>query len=447
MRRKIETRLAEWARHPQRRPMLLLGARQVGKTYSAEWCGRAYFASTVTVNFQTHLARLTEIYRPDLDPGRILGELESLTRTIIAPGSTLLILDEIQLCQPAITALKYFAEQMPDLAVIATGSLFGVLVHRDPQYSFPVGKVAIAHLYPLDFEEFLWASDLTVWADGVRRAYEASRPFPAHEAITALFRRYLMIGGLPAVVSAWVDTADWAVVREAQAELNALYTADMSIYLGDTDAVRTQSVWASAPRQLARETSNKFKLSEVTSDARRHQFEAPFAWLEAAGLVHRHYQTTRPIAPLEPRDDGTFYKVYLLDVGIVAAALAIDPAAFTSDIGYSHLSPGFRGALAENYVKQTFVAAGLETLYWSSGNTAEVDFLITDSLMRVIPVEVKSGPHVRSKSLNVYRAAYDPPLAIRFSTNEFGDENGIRSIPLYAAFCVDRQVVVDSDVG
>jgi len=256
-----------------------------------------------------------------------------------------------------------------------------------------------------------------------------------------LYRRYTMVGGLPAAVDAYVTRGDWQAVRAAQREVATLYTADMGLYLDDATAAWTRAVWASAPQQLARETSTKFTLSDVKSGARAHLLEAPFAYLEHAGLVYRHYQSVEPHAPLTARDGGTFFKVYLLDVGLLSAQLGVRPDAFLDETTYRLLAPSFRGALAENFVKQALEANQVPSFYWRSGNTAEVDFLLTDDRMRVVPIEVKSAENVRSRSLKVFRDTFTPPLSLRISGAEFGFEDGLRSIPLYAAFCLTSESI------
>ena len=436
MKRRIEKQLLEWKSSPQRKPLLILGARQVGKTYSAEQFGKQYFKHSLTVNFQTDLQRLTRIFEQDLKPTRIIRELGLLYETEIDSHNTLLLLDEIQLCQPAITCLKYFAEQLPELPIIATGSLFGITVHRQEQFSFPVGKVDILHLFPMDFEEFLWSLGKDAWAAGIRECYHKNRPFVAHQEVSLLYRQYLMCGGLPDIVARFKGGTDWNAIRAAQRNLAALYTADIIIYLNDVDGTRAKAVWDSVSRQLSRESSRKFKLSDIKSGARAHQYEEPLAWLKNAGLIHRHYLVESPQQPLIPRSGGSFYKVYLLDVGLLSSLMQVRPAVFIDDDGYRQMSAGFRGGIAECYVKQSLAAKGIESFYWSSGNMAEIDFLFQDDSMNVVPLEVKSGDNVQSKSLGVYRKAYAPEYAIRLSMLGFGYEKGLKSVPLYAAFCL-----------
>ncbi|MDR0849725.1 MAG: ATP-binding protein [Propionibacteriaceae bacterium] len=440
MRRRIEERLAHWQAKQQPLPLLLLGARQVGKTYTVRQFAQTHFRQVAYVNFQMDIARLTRLFEADLDPRRIVTDLGLLLGMKITAEDTVLIFDEVQLCQPALTSLKYFAEQCPQFRVIATGSLFGVTVSRAAQYSFPVGKVEVLHLYPMDFEEFLWALGHDDWALGIRDCFEQNRDFIGHDQTLSYYRQYLMVGGMPAAVKEFIATEDYPQVRAIQQDISLLYAADMNLYLDDADSARTQAIWHSAPQQLARETSKKFKLSDMKQGARAGQYEAGFAWLENAGLIYRNYQAEQPVAPLRPRGDGSFFKVYLADVGLVSQAMSIRPEVFLNEDERRLISGGFHGGLAENYVQQALKANNVDSCYWASGNTAEVDFLVVNSHMQVIPVEVKAGDNVRSRSLNVYRERYDPPYTIRLSTRRFGLDQGIRAVPLYAAYCLDADL-------
>jgi len=434
MKRLIEQRLADWFAN-SRRPLLVLGARQVGKTYSVRQLGAEHFTNVVYANFQTDLARLAPVFEGTINPSAIVNDLALLFEQPITPEKTLIIFDEVRLCQPALTSLKYFAEDAPRYRIIATGSQFGVTVHREPQYSFPVGKVDIATMYPMTFEEFCWAVGHPTWPDAVRASLKADRPLLIHDDVMRTFRNYLMTGGMPTAVKAFVDTSDWSKVREQQAYLAALYSADTSIYLPNAEAARTQAIWRSAPQQLAR-VNRKFKLSEVAQGARAATYEPGFAWLEAAGLIHRHRLVETPAAPLVYRQNGTFFKVYLLDVGLLSQAMGIRPNVYLSADTRRTISSGFRGGLIENAVKQAFVAQGIDSGYWASGNTAEVDFLALDDQLHVIPIEAKSGDNVQSKSLTEYVKRYEPPQAVRIADKQFGREGIIRSVPLYAAFCL-----------
>ncbi|MCL2783345.1 MAG: ATP-binding protein [Propionibacteriaceae bacterium] len=438
MRRIVEAQLAAWAARSSR-PLLILGARQVGKTYSVRQFGAEHFEQVAYANFQTDLTRLGRIFDGTLDPRRIVDDLSLVLGLTITPEDTLIVFDEVQLCQAALTSLKYFAEEAPQYRIIATGSQFGATVHRDPRYSFPVGKVDIVTMYPLTFEEFCWATGHDTWPNAIRGCLQDDRPLLIHDDVMRVYRQYLMCGGMPAVVSAFAQTANWSVVREMQADLVTLYAADARIYLPSTDAVRTQSIWRSAPNQLARE-NRKFKLADVAQGARSAQYEPGFAWLEDAGLIQRHRLVETATAPLRFREDGTFFKVYLLDVGLLSQAMGVRPDVYLDAEGRRTIASGFRGGLTENAIKQALVAQNMDSGYWTSGNTAEIDFLVVDDHLRVVPIEVKSSANVRSKSLTEYVRRFQPPLAIRLADKNFGREDILRSVPLYAGFCL-RQAV------
>jgi len=251
----------------------------------------------------------------------------------------------------------------------------------------------------------------------------------------------MMTGGLPRAVKALTETSEWEEVRRIQRDLATMYVADMALYADPSDAVRIRLVWDSVPAQLAREASRKFVLTGLQSGARFHQFETAFAWLEAAGLLLRHFQVEEPVAPLRPRSGGTFFKAYLFDVGILSSQLDVAPPAFCSETGYAQLSGAFRGGIVENYVKQALVAASLGSQYWVSGNMAEVDFLLVDKSMNVVPMEVKSADNTRSRSLNSYRERYHPSSMIRLSAKNVGQDGELISLPLYAGFCLSDALV------
>ena len=435
--RKVESELLSWKTRSNRQPLLLLGARQVGKSFTAAHFGRTNFTSVIQLDFQTDLARLRPIFEPRIDPPTIISEISLLTGTEIKPEETLLIFDEVQLCPAALTSLKYFAERTPEYPIIATGSLFGVSIPRQFPYTFPVGKVNIVNMYPLDFEEFLGALGKSILTEGIRDSVQRRTRFVAHDDAMKLVRQFMMTGGLPRAVDTFEQTGDWEAVRRVQRQLASLYAADMALYATNSDAVRTRQVWDSVPQQLSREANRKFVLADIQANARYNQFEVPFAWLEDAGLIYRHYQTEQPVAPLRPRTGGTYFKVYLFDTGILSAQLDIPAAMFCSETRYVQLSSAFRGGIVENYVKQALVAAGRKSQYWTSGSTAEIDFLLVDEALNVVPMEVKSGDNTRSRSLDSFIARYDPKRAIRLSSKNFGQEGILTSLPLYSVFCLD----------
>jgi predicted AAA+ superfamily ATPase len=442
MRRKIDVYLDDWANTGNSRPLLIRGARRVGKTYSIERLGIERFGNELFAlcDFQTNLDQLAQIFSGTIDVERIVAELSLFLRKDIIKGKTLLVFDEIQLSEKALNSLRFFAQS--GYRVIATGSQLGITL-RDRSLPFP-SEVDQVTMHPMDFEEFLWASDEGQIANGIRASFTERRSFLLHEEALALYRQYTVVGGMPAVVQSFIDNHDYDRVRALQAEIDQTCIADIAIYAPSEAAHRTMAIWASIPSQLARETTNKFKYSDVAKGARERTYRSPLAWLEAADLVTLNYQTNEAAAPLAARSGGSFFKAYMADTGIMYYKLNLSAEAYLDESLRTALSSRFRGALAENYVMQALKANGLATFYWTPGTTSqnEVEFVVLNRHGAIIPIEVKSGDNVRSTSLINYRDKTAAPYAIRISARNFGFENGILSVPLYAAFCIDERALI-----
>ncbi|HIY84039.1 MAG TPA: AAA family ATPase [Candidatus Rubneribacter avistercoris] len=442
MRRKIDTFLDRWASAQDAGPLLVRGARRVGKTYCIKRLGTDVFGTEnfAYCDFQTNLSQLNDVSEGVTDIERIVSDLSLLLRKDIAPRRTLIAFDEIQLSEKALNSLRFFAES--GYRVIATGSQLGLTL-RNRSLPFPND---IQHLYlrPLDFEEFLWAVGEERLANGIRERFQTLSRFPLHEEALELYHRYQIVGGMPGVVSRYAQHENFEEVRALQAEIHHTYTADIALYAPAETAVHAQTVWESIPRQLARETTRKFKYTDVAKGGRERQLRAPLAWLESAELALLNHQTNDTTAPLTARGDGSFFKVYLADTGIMFYRYNLDAETYLADATRTMLSPAFRGALAENYVMQSLVANGLETFYWTPGTTAqqEVEFVMQNRAGQIIPIEVKSGDNVRSRSLKVYLEKSSAPCAIRLSTKNFGQDGRIVSVPLYAAFCLDEEALM-----
>lgn len=442
MRRKIDAVLNRWADDPHARPLLVRGARRVGKTYALKRLGRERFASSFAYcDFQTNLEQLNAVFDGPTDIERIVSDLSLLLRQDIKADTTLIAFDEIQLCEKALNSLRFFAQS--PYRVIATGSQLGITM-RDRTLPFP-SDVDQLYLRPLDFEEYLWAVGEERMATGIRASFVNRRSFVLHDDALAHYRRYTVVGGMPKVVESYRTRGSLADVRTLQAEIERTYTADIALYAPADSAVHVQAVWASIPKQLARESTRKFKYADVGKGGRERMYRMPLAWLEAAELVSLNYQTNDTAAPLVARDDGAFFKVYLADTGLMFYRLNLAPEVYLDPIARSQLSATFRGALAENYIMQALVANGLETFYWTPGTTSqnEVEFVLQNRLGRIVPIEVKSGSNTASRSLNAYLAKTGAPLGVRLSTKNFGFEEGQRilSVPLYAAFCLDEEAL------
>jgi len=443
MRRKALDQLLAWNRSDSAKPLLVYGARQVGKTFLVrDVFGASEFENVCDVNFERDGEVVRQVFRHDLNPRRIIADLSLVKDVDIKPGTTLILLDEVQLCEEALTSLKYFAEEAPDFRVVAAGSLLGVRLHRERgDGTFPVGKVDVMRMFPMDFEEYLWAQGKTRVADGIRAAFGEGRAFLLHEEALRLYREYVLVGGMPEAVSKSLGGEGVVAARAVHQNLSVTYASDVARYIGDISAARTMELWDSIPLQLMRE-NHKFKFSDVRKGARRSQYEGSFAWLESAGLIYRCSLTHDGEPPfLAPGGESDSFKAYLLDVGLLSSAWRVDPRLVVEGKSFSSaLSPVARRALAENYVMQSLQSNGIQPLYWKSKRNAEVDFLFSNDAMHALPIEVKSGENVRSRSLGMFRDKYDPALCLRVSAKNFGVENGITSVPLYAAFCIDRSL-------
>lgn len=430
MKRKITQALASWKARKHHKPLLIHGARQVGKTYAALSFGKSAYQNVVYLNFEGN-PELAQIFERNLDPARLLAELSAFFGATILPHETLLIFDEVQACERALTSLKYFAEQAPDFDIIAAGSLLGVALRRET-YSFPVGKVDTLTLHPLDFEEFLWALGEDALASAIRTSFEDRTPCPIHEKALDLYHLYLAVGGLPQAAKTYCDTQDFDFVQSEQKNLVNAYLADMAKYATPQETTRILAVWQSLPAQLAKE-NKKFQYKTVKTGARAYQYATALTWLKASGLIEVCRCVTEGTLPLAAFTKPDAFKIYLADTGLLCARYGI-PAHIL--LHAPHSFDAFKGALTENYVMQALVTNGLMPYYWTDKNQAEVDFVLQTKTGDILPIEVKSAAHVRAKSLQAFRKRYAPPYAIRISSRNFGYEDGLFSLPLYAVFCL-----------
>ena len=429
MKRKIEQALCDWSHAIGRKPLVVNGARQVGKTYSVLAFARQNFKRVLHIDFSAQ-PLYCALFESDITPAALLPQIEALSRTTVDPADTLLFFDEVQACPRALTSLKYFCEQAPEYPVIAAGSLLGVALARK-DYSFPVGKVDLLHLYPLDFEEFLWAMGEEALVRLIRDCFSRDAPLNLHEHALDWYRKYVLVGGLPEAVQAYALSQAFPQIRGIQDALTDAYLADMTKYASPIDSAKILNVWRSVPEQLAKE-NHKFQYATIASSARAHQYEAAINWLQAAGLVMYCYRVDAGVRPLKAHVERDFFKLYLFDVGLLSALQGVSADDL---LPASDRNARLRGGIAENYVMQQLQAAGMFACYWGTTSKSEVDFVVQKG-NDVIPIEVKSGGNVSSRSLEAYRKAYRPPYVMRLSTKNFGREGGVRSVPLYAAFCI-----------
>lgn len=431
MERKLAEKLSAWKQKRDRMPLILHGARQVGKTFSILGFGKAYYHSTAYFNLEDSRA-LAAVFERDFDPERIVRELSVLGGISITKENTLIFFDEIQACERALTSLKYFAEQAPEYHVIAAGSLLGVALNRE-RSSFPVGKVELLNLYPLDFEEFLLACGQQNLIQLIRQSFQNNEPLSAHDLAMDFYKKYLVIGGMPAVVKSWLETQDFNYIVAVQKSLNGAYLADMAKYATPQETTRIMAVWDSIPGQLAKE-NHKFQYKFIRSGARAYEYELPLQWLKSAGMINRCDRVSEGKLPLTAYADHDAFKIYILDSGLLCAKFDLS-ARIVVDSPSSF--DGFKGTLAENYIMQALVVNGFKPYYWRSPGKAELDFVFQDRQGDIIPLEAKSAENVRSRSLRNFIDLYKPSYALRVSAKNFGFSNGIRSVPLYALFCLE----------
>lgn len=452
MRRIIEQTIEEWAAQGGTNPLLIRGARRVGKTHVAEEVGsRLAGSSFVKLDFQTDLELIAPLFDvPTNDTEAIIARIADYKRVPLAKENSILLFDEVQLCERALNSLRFFAGS--GWRICATGSQLGVAT-RKRTLPFPSGVRQVT-MHPMTFEEFLWALGEDQMASAIRTHAESLEPYVAHEQALRYWRLYQVIGGMPAAVAAYVESGSVDEARVQQREIDQTYTADMSDPENGISGVAARKLWRSIPSQLLRSSTKKFKYSEVERGGRRAKLLEPLDWLEGAGVLSVNNLTTCTEPPLVAYDDeeGSFFKVYLADTGLMFYRLAVNPRIWLEAEAAATLpaSSDFRGALAENSVMQALASNDLQTYYWtppSSWNTTgELDFLLQTDRMELVPVEVKSERNVRAKSLAKFMESGRSPYAYVVSANDFSlsqtkDGQELRHLPLYAAHCIGEGCV------
>ena len=431
MYRKIISYLEEWKSSQHRKPLILQGARQVGKTYSILEFGRIHYENVAYFNFETD-PKLNETFAENISPDYLIPILSHIAGVSIVREKTLIVFDEVQLCERALTSLKYFCEEAPGYHIIVAGSLLGVAVNR-AKFSFPVGKVDMKTLYPMDMEEFMLALGENDLVARIKESFASDTPLPAalHDAAMQLYRQYLVIGGMPECVRQFVDTKDYILVRHTQDTILASYLNDMSKYNNLNEIKKTRLAYDNITVQLSKKNT-RFQYKLIKKGGRASEFENAIEWLCLSGIVAQVYKVENVRKPLENYRDIDSFKIYVSDLGLLCAKK--DLAA--NDILYmvEELND-FKGGMTENYVNVQLTINGYTTYYWESDRGAEVDFVIQRE-GQLIPVEVKSADNTKAKSLKVYIDTYKPTYAIKLSARNFGFEDGKKTVPLYAAFCI-----------
>lgn len=430
MKRKFIKELEYWQENNIDMPLLIIGARQTGKTYIVkEFCEKKY-EKYIYLNFEDR-PQLCEFFERDLNPEEIIKNIESLLGENINPENTAIFFDEIQICERAITSLKYFCESKINYRIICAGSLLGVKLHRF-QSSFPVGKVLIKNMYPMDFEEFLWANGEEKLAEKIKECYENKQQMleALHQKALNYYQDYLLIGGMPRAVINYIESNKNVINFNKDIHKSILdsYIADMRKYTTSAaETIKIADIYESIPKQLAKDNT-KFKFNIIKLNANKRDYELPLDWLISGDLVYQAKKVEKMQSPLKAYADSNSFKIYLSDVGLLSTMAGVTK----KDIDFSEDNI-FKGALTENYVAQMLKTKGEELYYFKPTQNMEIDFAININGI-IIPIEIKAGTHKKSNSLKAYIEKYKPEYAIKISANNFGMVNGIFSIPLYAAF-------------
>jgi len=432
--RNIISDLLKWQQSKYRKPLVLQGARQVGKSFVLDYFGKNCFDNYIHIDFDDEPEHKAEFAKTK-NPQRLIAYLSAVKGVKIVPQKTLIIFDEIQECNEALNSLKYFCEQAPEYAVVAAGSLLGVALKRAGA-SFPVGKVDFLTLYPVCFDEFLRIYDSKLYdylhsfiTDFILQEPSVQIPELFHSQLIDAYKIYICCGGMPETMVRFLETKSWDEVESVNKQILTSFTLDFAKHIAPKDIPRVIRLWTNIQDNLAKE-DRKFRYALVEKNARGRDYEDAVEWLVLAGLLHRLFEVQTTRLPLSAYKNSSAFKLYLLDAGLLRTKFNIDPTAIL--LG-NKLFTEFKGILTENYVLQTLERQfGNELFYWTSGNTAEIEFLLQIK-NEIVPVEVKSAESVKSRSLSEYRKNENPNLSVRFSLKNIAQSGDFVNFPLYLA--------------
>lgn len=433
MERTAYQALLKWKNNAHRKPLVIKGARQVGKTWLMKEFGKNEFESVAYINFEK-VTQLADLFETDFDIQRILRSIQLTTGIIPQVGKTLIILDEIQSVKRGLLALKYFHEDAPQYHVMAAGSLLGLSIHKND--SFPVGKINFLDLYPLSYQEFLWAIGKTALLDTLKsRDWTLIKAFKGQ--YIDLLKQYYYIGGMPEVVDAYIRNGDYKEVRTIQNAILESYDKDFSKHPPLDTVPRIKMVWNALPSQLAKE-NRKFIYGAIKSGGRAKEFELAIMWLQDAGLIYKVNRVSNASLPLGGFEDISAFKLFMVDVGLLGAKSGLDAKTL---IDGNEIFGQYKGALTEQYVLQQLKSMDeIATYYWTPDEgIAEIDFLIQISGY-LIPVEVKAAENLKAKSLRSFRDKYHPKISIRTSMSDYRKELTMTNIPLYSVGLINRLI-------
>lgn len=432
MYRKIMKELIKWKNDKDRKPLILRGARQVGKTYIIKQFGRENYEGYAYFNFD-HDTELYSIFENTKDPQRILEQLAFVYGKAIMPGKTLIIFDEIQECPNALNSLKYFEEEANEYHIISAGSLLGI---RLSHTSFPVGKVEFLDMYPMTFSEFLEADNCKNLVDYMESINKIENiPDIFFDRLTEKLKAYFIIGGMPEVVNSWVQYKDMEKVNKIQDSILKSYESDFSKHTTNIEANRISIIWNSIASQISK-NNKKFLYQVAKEGARAREYEGAVNWLKDANVVNKIYNITKPSMPLISYNDLSSFKMYLNDVGLLRKQTGLDSKVIVEG---DKLFQEFKGALTENYVLQALKAIGLNPYYFTFDNRYEIDFIIQYK-NEIIPIEVKSSENVNNTSLKVYNEINKPKVRIRFSMKNLNKDDNLLNIPLFMVEYINKLI-------
>ena len=436
MERLFEKKLKKWKDEGMQKPLMVLGVRQIGKTYTINKFCNENFENYIYFNLEKD-KDIREIFEQSLNDKEIFKNLELKVGHTIDIEKTILFFDEVQVSESFITSLKYFCESENSYKIICAGSLLGVKLNRF-ESSFPVGKVKMEYMYPMSFEEFLMVLGKNILIDKIKECYLEMTAMPSflHNEAIELYRMYLCVGGMPEAVLNFIDNEQKVLAFDSKilSNITNMYIADMNKYtLSNIESVKIEKIYKNIPAQLAKE-NKKFKYNMLEESGSKRKYQSAVDWLIAGNMVLPCYDITKPEIPLKVFMDENIFKLYLSDVGLLVNMSELKVQDIMLNTNFL-----FKGAITENYIAQELHAKDVSLYFWKSDRNAEIDFLIYNK-DGIIPVEVKSSENNASKSLNVYREKFKPKYSIRISTKNFGFENDIQSIPLYAVFCLASEI-------
>lgn len=427
MYRKAYEELLSWKEKKNRKPLILRGARQVGKTWLLKHFGAEQYESVAYFNLENS-QKLTKVFELDLDPQRIVRTLESISNEKITPGKTLIILDEIQSIPRALTSLKYFCEDAPEYHIAVAGSLLGIALH--PGTSFPVGKVDFIDILPMNFYEYLKATGEDGMAKIINDRQSLSETTIFHDNLIRHLKNYMVIGGMPEAVKTYIDGGTFATVREVQENIINSYEVDFSKHAPNTEAPKIRDIYDTMATCLSRE-NKKFIFSAIRKSARAREYEAALLWLEDTGLATKVERIEGVKLPLKAYANRNIFKLFFSDIGLLGAKMELDPQIILNS---DDLYEEYKGAFAEQFAFQEMKAAGKTTFYYSDESTRnEVDFIVQDEENGVLPIEVKSGQNLKSTSFNNFLNKYRLNKGVKLSILPYKENDVIINMPLYLA--------------